>query len=426
MTVPEVVIIGGGFGGLYAARALNRAPVRVTLIDRKNHHVFQPLLYQVATGGLSAPQIAAPIRHILRRQKNTTVLLAEVVGIDVAAHEVELETGGSIHYDFLILAAGATHAYFGHEDWAAHAPGLKTIEDAFEIRRKVFLAFESAELATDPAEREAWLTFVIVGGGATGVELAGALAEISRHTIADDFRRIDPRSARIILIEGTDRVLPPYPPELSERAEAQLRRLGVDVRTSTRVTGVDAAGVSIGSERIAARTTLWAAGVAASPLAASLGVPLDRAGRVLVGQDLTVPGHPEISVIGDLAAVPWKDGWVPGVSAAAIQEGRLAALNIRRAIAGLPREPFEYWDKGSMATIGRKAAVGVLGRLHLSGFVAWLAWLLIHITYLAGFRNRLVVLVDWAWAYLTYERGARLILDRPRAPALGSGESHVR
>jgi NADH:ubiquinone reductase (H+-translocating) len=406
---PHVVIVGGGFGGLWAARALRKAPVRITLVDRRNHHLFQPLLYQVATAALNPSDIAAPIRSILRNQKNALVLFAEATGIDVPGKRVILDDG-ALAYDHLILATGATHSYFGHDEWAAHAPGLKTLEDAIGIRRRVFLAYESAEREDDPARRREWLTFVVIGAGPTGVEMAGSLSEIARHSMPDDFRRIDPRQARVILLEGMDRVLPPYPPVLSEKARRQLERLGVEVRTGARVTGIDANGVTIGDERIATHTVVWAAGVEASPLARSLGVPLDRAGRVKVRADLTIPDRDDVVVIGDLAAFEQDGKLVPGVSPAAMQEGEHAARNIERALRGEPRLPFRYWDKGSFATIGRGAAVGeILQKVRLSGVLAWLAWLVIHIFFLIGFRNRVFVLMHWAYSYVTYRRGARLI-----------------
>ena len=414
MSLPHVVVIGGGFAGLSAARALRRAPVRVTVIDRRNHHVFQPLLYQVATAGLSAPDIAAPIRHILRGQANATVILAEVAGFDLPGRRVRLEDGGGIAYDYLVVAAGAGHSYFGHDEWADHAPGLKTLEDAMEIRRRVLLAFEHAEREEDPARRDAAMTFVVVGAGPTGVELAGALAEIARHTLRGEFRRITPRASRILLLEGADRVLPPYPPALSAKARRQLEALGVEVRTGAKVIGVDAAGVRLAGEPdvIAARTVLWAAGVAASPLGRMLG-EVDRAGRVRVEPDLTVPGHPEVLVAGDLATVAWNGGAVPGVAPAANQMGRHAAATILRMIEGRPRLAFRYVDKGSLATIGRRAAVADLRGRHLSGLVAWLAWIGIHVFFLIGFRNRVVVMFEWALAYLTYARSARIVLGGP-------------
>jgi NADH dehydrogenase len=418
---PHVVIVGGGFAGLRAARALRRAPVDVTLLDRRNHHVFQPLLYQVATAGLSAPEIAAPLRSILRRQSNVEVLMAEVVSVDVSRRVVVL-SDGEMPYDYLILATGATHSYFGHDAWARHAPGLKSIEDALEIRRRLFVAFERAERETDASARRVWLTFLVVGGGPTGVELAGTVAEIARHTLAREFRRIDPSQARVVLLEGTDRVLPPYPPGLSQKARQQLERLGVEVRTSALVTGVDEGGVSLGAERLAARTVLWAAGVAASPLGRSLGAAVDRAGRVRVEKDLTLPGKPEVFVAGDLALFEQDGRPVPGVAPAAMQMGRHAARNVRRSLVGQPLLPFRYVDKGSLATIGRRAAVADFGRIRLWGFPAWMAWLSIHIFFLIGFRNRLVVLLDWARAYVSYQRSARLILFEPAGGQGGAAQ----
>jgi NADH:ubiquinone reductase (H+-translocating) len=414
-TRPRVVIVGGGFAGLQAAHVFRRAPVDVTLLDRRNHHVFQPLLYQVATAGLSAPEIAAPLRRILSRQANTAVLMAEVVSVDVARRVVVL-ADGETPYDYLILATGATHSYFGHDSWARHAPGLKGIEDALEIRRRLFVAFERAEREADAAVRRSWLTFVVVGAGPTGVELAGTVAEIARHTLSNEFRRIDPSHARVILLEGTDRVLPPYPPDLSQRARRQLEDLGVEVRVAALVTDVDGHGVCIGPERIESRTVLWAAGVAASPVGRSLGAPVDRAGRVKVESDLSLPGHREVFVAGDLAAFEQNGRPVPGVAPAAMQMGRHAARNVLRSIGGQPPAPFRYVDKGSLATIGRRAAVADFGRFKLWGMPAWLAWLGIHIFFLIGFRNRLVVLMDWAWAYFSYQRTARLILFESPTP----------
>jgi NADH dehydrogenase len=419
-SAPRVVIVGGGFAGLTAARTLRHAPVQITLIDRHNHHVFQPLLYQVATAGLSSTNIAAPLRHILRRQRNATVLLADAIGVDLRRQRLILRDG-ELPYDFLVLAAGATHSYFGHEEWSHHAPGLKTLNDAIDIRRRVLLAFEEAERETDEARRAEWLTFVVIGAGPTGVEMAGTLAEIARHTLRGEFRRIDPARARVILVEGTDRVLPPYPADLSEKAQRQLEGLGVVVFTRKMVTGVDATGVWLGEERIAARTLVWAAGVAAAPIGRSLGVPVDRAGRVKVGTDLTVPGHKEVFVTGDLALVEEDGRPVPGVAPAANQMGRHAALNIVRTLEGQPHAAFHYVDKGSLATIGRRAGVAVIGRLRLWGAPAWLAWLGIHIFFLIGFRNRIVVMLDWALAYLTYQRYARLLLGPP--PPLRSDSS---
>jgi NADH dehydrogenase len=403
---PRIVIVGCGFGGLWAAQHLRRARAEVTVIDRTNHHLFTPLLYQVATAGLSAPDIAGPIRHILARQKNTTVLMAEATEVDVQGRGVVLENRDRLEYDYLVLGAGTVNNYFGNEAWANHAPGLKTLEDALDIRARILLAFESAERESDAARRAAWLTFVVIGAGATGVELAGTLAEIARRTLPGEFRRFDPRNARVILVEAGERVLPPYTPDLSEKARRQLERLGVAVFLQKRITGVDADGVSLGDERIAAKTVLWAAGVKSSPLGRSLGAPLDRAGRVKVEADLSVPGHPEIFVVGDLANV---EG-VPGIAPAAKQMGRHAARNILLSIEGKPRRSFKYRDYGQLATIGRNAAVAMIGRLHLSGYPAWLTWLLAHIYFLINFRNRIVVLIDWAWAYWTFDRHARIVL----------------
>jgi NADH dehydrogenase len=403
----RVVIIGGGFGGLYAAKALMKAPVRITLVDRHNYHLFQPLLYQVATAALNPSDIAAPIRSVLRKQKNVSVIMGDATGIELNQRIVRL-ADGELAYDILIIATGATHSYFSHPEWEENAPGLKTIEDALEIRRRVFRAFEAAERETDPVRQQAWLNFVIVGGGPTGVELAGALSEIARQTMTRDFRRINPSSARVILIEGVNRVLPHYPPALSEKAAAQLRGLGVEVMTNTIVTSITDHDVRVGETTIPTRTVLWAAGVQASPLARSLDVPLDRAGRVVVEPDLTVPGHGEVFVIGDLAAV----SNVPGVAPAAIQEGNHTAKNIVRMLAGQPTLPFRYHDKGSLATIGRAAGVADFGRLKLAGFFAWAAWLAVHIFFLIGFRNRLLVILQWSWAYVTFQRGARLITGK--------------
>lgn len=404
----HLVIVGGGFGGLYAAKALRRADIDITLIDRRNHHVFQPLLYQVATAALNPSDIATPIRKILRSQRNVRVVLAEVMGVDAPGKKVLLD-GGEVPYDTLILACGATHSYFGRDDWAKIAPGLKSIEDAVEIRRRVLLAYEAAELTADPALRKAWLTFVVVGAGPTGVELAGALKEIGTHALQKDFRRIDPAEARVILVEGADRVLPPYVPELSAEAERELSALGVEVQKKARVTNIDEGGVQIGDERIDAKTVLWAAGVAASPLARSLGVELDRAGRVPVEADLTIKAYPDIFVIGDMAAAKDDGKPIPGVAGAAVQEGKHTANNVLRKIEGQPMQPFHYEDKGSLATIGRAAAVADFGKIKLHGFLAWLAWLFIHVLLLIGFRNRFIVVFQWAWTYFTYQRGARLI-----------------
>jgi NADH dehydrogenase len=383
--------------------------VEVTVIDRTNHHLFTPLLYQVATAGLSAPSIAAPIRHILAHQRNATMLMAEVQGIDVAKRSVSLAGGGEVPYDYLVVAAGSVNHYFGHDEWAPHAPALKTLDDALEIRARILTAYEQAERESDPAKRAAWLTFVVIGGGATGVELAGTLAEIARHTLKGEFRHFDPRKARVVLVEGTDRVLPPYTPDLSEKARLQLERLGVTVWLGKLVTGVDGDGVTLGAERLEAKTVLWAAGVASSPLGRSLGAEVDRAGRVKVAPDLSVPGHPEVFVVGDLALVPG----VPGIAPAAKQMGRHAALNIRKDLEKKNRLPFRYRDYGQLATIGRNRAVAMFGRLHLSGYPAWLTWLVAHIYFLIDFRNRLAVLIDWAWSYWTYDRYARIIIKGP-------------
>ncbi len=422
-TGPRVVIVGAGFAGLYCARQLSRAPVQVTLVDRRNHHLFQPLLYQVATAGLNPADIAVPTRSFLRKQQNLDVVLGDVEGFQLTEKRVLLRDGGDVPYDQLLVATGVTHSYFGKSDWARFAPGLKTVEDALEIRRRVLTAFEEADREADEVRRGELLTFVVVGGGPTGVELAGALAEISRHTLAAEFLHADPRRARIVLLEGTDRVLPVYPTDLSAAAQQQLEDLGVEVRTGTLVTGIDAEGVTIGETRIVARTVLWAAGVAASPLARALGVPLDRAGRVQVQPDLSIPGHPEVFVAGDLALALQEDGKpVPGLAPAAIQEGRHVAKSMLRNLRGEAIEPFRYWDKGSLATIGRARAVGQMGKLHLRGLVAWLAWLLIHVFFLIGFRNRFMVILQWSWHYLTYGRGARLIVDTAQRWQLGGAE----
>lgn len=413
----HVVIVGAGFGGLTAARALAHLPVQVTVIDRKNHHTFQPLLYQVATAGLSPGEIAAPIRWILRGHKNVQVLLGEVVDFNLDRRVVRLRDA-SASYDYLIVAAGARHSYFGHNEWEALAPGLKTVEDAIEIRRRVLLAFELAERQAAEGEGHMPLNFVVIGGGPTGVELAGTLAEIARRVLSHEFQSIDPRSTRILLIEGGPRVLPAYSEDLSRSAEEQLRHLGVEVLTSTMVTGVDADAVHVGDTRIPATVILWAAGVAASPLGKRLGATADRAGRILVQPDLSVPGHPEVFVIGDLAAVKDEHGqWLPGVAPVAIQQGKAAAKSIRRDLEHHSRQSFHYFDKGSLATIGRAAAVAQFGKIHISGFLAWLSWLFIHILFLIGFRNRLIVMIQWAWSYFTYERGARLITGDSRLPS---------
>jgi NADH:ubiquinone reductase (H+-translocating) len=404
----RVVIVGGGFGGLNAARRLANAPVTITVVDRRNHHLFQPLLYQVATAALNPSDIAVPIRRILRHQKNVEVLLAEAIGVSFGAKKL-LFDGGSLDYDYLIIATGARHSYFGKDTWSAFAPGLKSIGDALEIRRRVLSAFELAEREPDDEKRAAWLTFVVVGAGPTGVELSGALCEIARHALARDFRRINPAQARVLLLEGSPRVLPLYPPRLSEKARLQLQRLGVDVRTEQKVTSIDAESVAIGATRIPARTVLWAAGVAGSGFGRTLGVPLDRAGRVVVQPDLSVAGHPDVFVVGDLAALAHEGQSVPSVAPAAVQGGRHAAENVLRALAGEPSRPFRYVHRGSLATVGRSAAVADFRRVKLSGPIAWLAWLLLHVAFLAGFRNRAIVLFQWAWSFLSFDRGARLI-----------------
>lgn len=409
-----MVILGAGFAGLNAARALKGAPVRVTIVDRANHHLFQPLLYQVATASLSPAEIAAPVRRILRRQSNVEVLLAEATAIDPAFRTVEL-LGGELRYDWLVVATGAENAYFGHDDWAAHARGLKTVADALAIRERFLLAFEAAEREPDAQRRRSILTFVVLGGGPTGVELAGAMAEVARRAMPGEFRSIDPSTARIILIEGSDRLLHSFPPELSARAKADLEKLGVEVWLMTRVTNIDADGVEFGADRLTTRNVFWAAGVRASPLGSCLPGDRDRAGRVKVLPDLSVPGHPEVFVVGDLAGVEHAGKPVPGVAPAAMQMGRYAGSIIAREVRpppmgeSRPRDPFRYHDKGNLATIGRARAVGVLWSTPFAGFSAWALWLAVHIAYLIGFRNRLIVLIQWAWAYFTWDRGARLI-----------------
>jgi NADH:ubiquinone reductase (H+-translocating) len=407
----RVVIVGGGFGGLRAAKALADAPVQVTLVDRRNHHLFQPLLYQVATAALSPADIAQPIRSVLRGQPNLEVILAGVDSIDVAASEVVLDEGASrLPYDYLILAAGANHAYFGHDEWAPSAPGLKTLENALDIRRRILTSFEEAEREPDPARRKALMTFVVVGGGPTGVEMAGAIAEIARFSLARDFRHIDTRDAKVILIEAGTQLLSAFPDRLSRHALQDLERLGVDVRFGKPVTAITSNAVTVGDEIIPANTIVWAAGVQASPLGRSLGVELDRAGRVLINPDLSVPGHPEIFVIGDMASLKDARGRpFPGVAQVAMQQGAWAAANIQRAIEGKPARPFRYRDLGNMATIGRNSAVADIRGLRLTGFVAWLAWAVVHILNLIGFRNRVLVALQWLWDYLTFQRGARLI-----------------
>ena len=406
---PHVVIVGAGFGGLEAAKKFAGENVRVTVIDRTNYHLFQPLLYQVATAALSPADIAAPIRAVLSKCKNVEVILAEVESVDIEARKVkmpELE----IDYDYLIVATGARHSYFGHKDWEKLAPGLKSLEDAIELRRRILMAFEYAEKIDDEAARRAAMNFVIIGGGPTGVEMAGAIAEISRYTMAKDFRHIDPSQARVILIEGEPRLLAAYPPDLSESARKQLVKLGVEVHTSTRATNLIEAGVQIGDEFIPCRVKIWAAGNSASFVGKTLGVPVDRAGRVVVNDDLSIPGHPEIQVVGDLANFTQQSGEpLPGISPVAMQQGRHAARNVLAMIQRRKPQRFRYWDKGTMATIGRNKAVADLRFMHLSGLPAWLAWLFVHIVFLVGFRNRLLVLIQWAWAYLTFDKGARLI-----------------
>lgn len=407
--IQHLIVVGGGFAGLWATRALADAPLRITLIDRCNHHLFQPLLYQVATAGLSAPDIAAPLRHILRKQRNVEVRLAQVEGLDVVAKRVRLDDGSVLAYDALLLASGATHAYFGHDEWATHAPGLKTLDDALHIRRRLLLAFERAEAESDPAQRAAWLHFAVVGGGPTGVELAGTLAEIARHTLRNEFRHIDPTQARVRLIEAGTRVLSTFPEVLSAKAQRQLEKLGVEVVTGTPVSSIDAHGYRLGEHKEASRTVLWAAGVAASPLAKQLGVPLDRVGRVAVGPDLSVAGLSDVFVAGDLAALQHDGKPVPGVAPAAKQMGAHVAAVIHARLAGKSAPSFRYRDYGNLATIGRMAAVVDLRGAKFSGAPAWWFWLLAHVFFLIGFRNRLVVLLNWTWAYWSYQRAARII-----------------
>ena len=406
---PDVVIVGAGFGGLEAAKKLARQDVNVTVIDRTNYHLFQPLLYQVATAALSPADIAAPVRAILSKYKNLEVILAEVQSVDVAAKKIKT-TDMEIPYDFLILATGARHSYFGHNEWEKLAPGLKSLEDAIELRRRLLMAFEYAEKVTDEAARKTAMTFVIIGGGPTGVEMAGAIAEIARYTLAKDFRHIDPSQARVILIEGEPRLLASFPEDLSASAMKQLVDLGVEVRTGARATNLTEAGLQVGDEFIPCRVKVWAAGNNASFVGKTLGVPVDRVGRVMVNDDLTIPGHPEVQVIGDLANFSHQTGQpLPGVSPVAMQQGRHAARNILRMIQNRKPQRFRYWDKGSMATIGRNKAVADLNLIHLSGLPAWLVWLFVHIIFLVGFRNRLAVLFQWGWAYFTFNAGARLI-----------------
>lgn len=410
--LPHVVVVGGGFAGLYCARALKRVPVRVTLVDARNFHLFQPLLYQVATASLSPADIAMPLRYVLRRHERTQVWMGEVVDIDVAERTAHLEEG-ALHYDYLVVATGATHAYFGHDEWEGSAPGLKTVDDATEIRRRFLLAFETAEREDDDVARQRLLTFAIVGGGPTGVELAGAMAEIARKVMPREFRAIDTKSARILLLEGGPRVLPAYTEVSSARAQRQLEKLGVEVHTNALVTEVADDTLHVGDQVIAAGNVFWAAGVAASSLGARLGVPLDRAGRVMVEKDCSIPGHPEVFVLGDLAHIEQDGKPVPGVAPAAMQMGRHAARAIHASVKGKPRPAFHYLDKGSLATIGRAAAVAEIAGAKLSGLVAWLVWVFVHILYLIGFRNRVLVLMQWGWAYLWYSRGIRLITGSP-------------
>jgi len=419
---PHVVIVGAGFAGLYAARGLADAPVRLTIVDRQNHHLFQPMLYQVATAALAPSDIASPIRSILSHQRNTRVILGDVVSVDPSGRKITIADGSTIDYNYLILATGARHSYFGRDEWEELAPGLKSLEDAEEIRRRVLLSFERAEREDDPVKRHAHLTFVVVGAGPTGVEVAGALAEIRRYALRKDFRRIDPREATVMLLEGGERILPSYPPRLSERAKLELRRLGVEVRQETKVTDIRPGSVVAGGWTIPTQTVVWAAGNVASQLNRSLGAPLDRSGRVLVEPDCTVPGHPEIFVLGDTAA--FRDerfGTLPGICPVAIQMGQFASRAIAADLAGRARRPFEYWDKGQLAVIGRGHAVADIWKLRFGGLPAWLIWIFVHIFFLIGFRNRVMVMLEWAWAYFTYQRGARLITSPwrpgpPRAP----------
>jgi NADH dehydrogenase len=417
-TRPKVVIVGGGFAGLNAAKKLAHSPVDVTLVDRKNHHLFQPLLYQVATAGLSPAEIAVPIRQVLEKKPNVEVLLGEVKDFNLADHKVLLDHG-SLEFDYLIVATGATHSYFGHDEWAQNAPGLKTIENALEIRRRILLAFEIAERQAYSSGTHPQLNFVVIGGGPTGVELAGTLAEITRHALAEDFRHVDPRRTRILLVEAGHRLLAAYPEDLSASAAEQLQKLGVEVRTGTPVTEVAPDHVRIGDHEIVnAAVILWGAGVRASSLGRKLGAPLDKAGRVIVNNDCSLPDQPNVFVVGDLAAMKMENGKpVPGVAPAAIQQGKYVAEIIAHDLKGRPRRPFHYLDKGSLATIGRAAAVADFGKIHLSGFIAWLGWLFIHIFFLIGFRNRVIVLIDWAWSYFTMERSARLITGSTELPS---------
>ncbi|MBA3443266.1 MAG: NAD(P)/FAD-dependent oxidoreductase [Gemmatimonadales bacterium] len=417
---PHVLIIGGGFGGLYAARALKRTPVRVTLIDRRNHHLFQPMLYQVATAALNPSDIAAPIRSVLRNQPNAEVLLGEVESIEPARRRVVLTDGADFTYDYLIVATGARHSYFGHDEWELFAPGLKSIEDALTIRQRVLLAFEKAEREPDPVRRQALLTFVVVGGGPTGVEMAGAVAELRRYALRRDFRRIDPGEATVLLLEGGLRLLPSYPQSLSDKAKLELRRLGVEVRTETLVTNIRPGSVAAAGWTIPSQTIIWAAGNVASPVLRCLEAPLDNAGRAIVEPDCTVPGHPEIFVLGDAALFNHQPGGpLPGICPVAIQMGQFAARSITCDLKGRSRRAFKYWDKGQLSVIGRGRAVADIWKLHFAGFFAWLIWTFVHIFFLIGFRNRILVMIQWAWSYLTFGRGARLITvdSNPVVPA---------
>lgn len=415
---PHVAIVGGGFAGLQAAKALRRLPVRVTVVDRANHHLFQPLLYQVATAAINPADIAQPIRSILRRHRNVEVILGDAVRVEAGARRLVLADHTGLEYDWLLLAPGVRHSYFGRPDWERQAPGLKTVEDALEVRRRVLLAFERAERATTPEERHRQLTFVVVGGGPTGVEVAGAIAEIKRHALTRDFRHIDPRDATVVLLEGGPRLLPSYPPDLSQKAKETLRKLGVDVRTDSMVTGVEDGAVTAVGWRIPTDTVVWAAGSVGSPLLATVGAALDRIGRVVVEPDCSVPGHPEILVLGDGAAYAHDPRFevLPGIAPVAIQQGRHAAAVIAAELAGRSRPPFRYVDKGQLAVIGRGKAVADVGPVHVAGFLAWVTWVFIHIFYLIGFANRLLVLIQWAFHYVTFKRGARLI-TRPWRPA---------
>ena len=421
---PHVLILGGGFAGLYAARGLKRAPVRVTLVDRRNHHLFQPMLYQVATAALNPSDIAAPIRSVLRNQPNVEVLLGEAASVDPVARRVRLTDGADSTYDYLIVATGARHSYFGHENWEQLAPGLKSIEDALQIRQRVLLAFERAEREPDTVRRHAYLTFVVVGGGPTGVEMAGAVAELRRYALRRDFRRIDPTEATVLLLEGGPRLLPSYPPSLGDKAKQELRRLGVEVRTETLVTDIRPGSVAAAGWIIPTQTVIWAAGNVASPILRTLAAPLDHAGRVIVEPDCTIPGHPEVFVLGDAALFNHQEGGpLPGICPVAIQMGEYAARTIVGDLAGHPRRAFHYWDKGQLAVIGRGRAVADIWKLHFAGFFAWLIWTFVHIFFLIGFRSRLLVMIQWAWSYLTHGRGARLITPevQPVAPAPGAG-----